>query len=595
MPFLKTSRWLDHLLPRPQPRVRVKPREMLYTVEETPPWGIVLALGGQHAFLALMLSVYAVIAAQSIGLDGAAIHQFVATCLLIAALGTLLQASPTRFGSGHLAVHIPTPVTLGTFVAVAGTLGLGAAAGGMLIAALVVMLMSRGLSRLRPLFPPEITGVVVSMLGLSLVEGGVARALGLTDFSTVPQASAALVSGLTLTVIIGLSIWGSPRWRNFAMLIGVAIGYGLTWTLGLDDTATRMSAASPELLGFPVADIPMPALVLAAVVPILIAEIVSAVDGIGGLVTLDRMNDADWRRADLPMTSRGILAQGITVLLSGLTGTLSTGLSSANIGLAFASGVAARRVAFIAGLLLLLAAFLPPISALIANTPSAVVGAVLIYTAGYLIVSGMELILSRLLNPRRLVVVGMAMVAGTAVMVIPSLSATAPEWAQPLLASPLAVATILAVMLNLILRLGIKQRASFVVPEPNPIAATQEFCESQGAIWGARRLVIARVAHAIGEAIDVIGPRRAPATEPMRLEAAFDELFLEFTLLYPGTPLPLNTAGASEEPSTWLEQDDEDFARSLDSLPFIMLTRLADQVRGGTRGPLAYLTLRFEH
>jgi xanthine/uracil permease len=138
---------------------------MLYAVDEAPPLGMTLTLGLQHALLALMLSVYAVIAANELGLSGGAVQEFVFTCILVAGGGTLLQASATRFGAGYLAIHIPTPVTLGTFIAVAGTLGLEAAAGGLLIGGILVLLLSREVSRLRSIFPPEVTGVVVTMLG----------------------------------------------------------------------------------------------------------------------------------------------------------------------------------------------------------------------------------------------------------------------------------------------------------------------------------------------------------------------------------------------------------------------------------------------
>ncbi|WPL10676.1 MULTISPECIES: uracil-xanthine permease family protein [Thiorhodovibrio] len=595
------TRWLNRWLPKPNPRSLSKPRDMLYAVDEAPPLGMTLALGLQHALLALMLSVYGVIAASELGLSGGAVQEFVSTCILVAAVGTLLQASATRFGAGHLVVHIPTPVTLGTFIAVAGTLGLEAAAGGLLIGGILVLLLSRGVSRLRSIFPPEVTGVVVTMLGLSLVQGGVERSLGLTAGAVVIDGSAALVAGLTLMIIIALSIWGGQRWRNYAVLIGVGGGYLVTVVFGLDLGQAEPSESAARLFDLPLFDLPLaelptPVLVMAAALPMVMVEVVNAVDNFGNLLTLDKMNDADWRRADLPMVSRGIFAQGIATLLSGLTGTPSTGISSANIGLAFATGVAARRVGLIAGLFLLVFAFMPQVSALIANTPRAVVGAILIYTAGYLIVAGMELILSRLLNPRRVFVVGLAIVAGMAIVVLPELPATAPSWAEPLLASSLAVAAIVAVVLNAVFQIGVKQRANFPVPERTPVAAAQDFVDSQGTAWGARRIVIARAAQSLGEAIELIEPLRQPDSPPLLLEAAFDEFFLEFTLSYEGLALSMAPEVDQVDLASIMEdEDDERLERALDALPLIMLKRLADRIRVGKRGKLTYLQLRFEH
>lgn len=599
------SGWRRHWFPKwpargqPKPRQPAgrKPRDMLYTVDDSPPLRVTLTMGAQHALLALMLSVYAVIAAQSIGLSGGAVQEFVATCILIAGVGTLLQASGTVLGSGQLAVHIPTPITLGTFVAVAGTLGIEAAAGGLLIAGMVVLLLSKALPQLRTLFPPEVAGVVVTMLGLSLVQGGVERSLGLSALEPMPDASAVLVAGLTLLPIIGLSIWGGPRWRSYAVLVGVVIGYGCATALGLGDAVPRVADEPVGLFHLPIAAIPWPVLALAAAVPMVMAEVVNAVDSFGNFLTLDKMNDADWRRADLPMVSRGILAQGITTLLSGITGTQSTGVSSANIGLAFATGIAARRVGLVAGLVLLFAAFVPHISALIANTPRAVVGAILIYASGYLIVAGMELILSRLLNPRRIFVVGFAIVAGMAIIVLPRLPESAPAWLEPLLASSLAVASFVAVVLNVVLRIGVKQRAACTIPDQGALAAIQDFVDMQGATWGARRIVISRVAHSLGEAIELIAPLRAGQAAPVRLEAAFDEFFLEFTLRYQGAALALDgDLEPAERLAELLESGDiETLERALDSLPMMMLKRLADRIRAGQQGETAYLRLIFEH
>lgn len=597
MAALSNTTWLDRWFPRPRPRSTTKPREMVFTVDENPGLGTSLGLGLQHAILALMMTVYAVIAGQGVGLGGEALRDFIATTILVMAVGTLLQAQGGRFGSGQLAIHIPTPVTLGTFIAVGGTLGIEAAAGGMLVAGVVLLLLSRGLSRLRAIFPPEVTGVVVTMLGLSMVEGGVGRALGLGEAGarSAPDSAAFFVALLTLVVIILLSIWGGSRWRNYAVLIGVAAGYGVSTVLGLESHGGG-STSSGALLGLPIGEIPMPVLILAAAVPILLAEIMSAMDSVGNLLTLDKMNDADWRRADMPMVSRGVFAHGVTVLLSGLTGTHSTGISSAHIGLGFATGVTARRVALFAGLILLPAAFLPQISALIAATPAPVVGAILIYTAGYLIVAGMELVLSRLLNPRRVFVVGLAIVAGTAVMLLPELRHGAPPWAQPLLASALAVATLVAVVLNLLFRVGVRQHATCSVPRNEANRAVQAFVEEQGAMWGARQVVIGRVVHSLGEALEMIQPTLDPDGHPPTLEASFDEFFLEFTLLYDGPPLAMGEETPRADLATLLERSDEhELERALEGLPMLMLQRLADRCHAGKRDGRAYLRLTFEH
>ena len=144
------------------------------------------------------------------------------------------------------------------------------------------------------------------------------------------------------------------------------------------------------------------------------------------------------------------------------------GSSSANLGLAHATGVAARRVGVAAGILLILVAFLPQFAQLIMLLPAAVIGAIMIYTAAYMMVSGMELILSRLLNGRRRATVGFSVAAGAAVMLIPELAASVPaEW-KTILGSGLIVGVSLAIVLNQVFRIGISQSREIQLDEPNP-------------------------------------------------------------------------------------------------------------------------------
>ena len=97
----------------------------------------------------------------------------------------------------------------------------------------------------------------------------------------------------------------------------------------------------------------------------LIIEIISAVGSIGRGVAVDKLNNAKWRRSDLPMIGRLVMCQGIGVLLNGLTGTPSTTMNSANIGLAHSTGVAARRVGVAAGIIFIVVACLPMLSTFI--------------------------------------------------------------------------------------------------------------------------------------------------------------------------------------------------------------------------------------
>ena len=166
-------------------------------------------------------------------------------------------------------------------------------------------------------------------------------------------------------------------------------------------------------------DLPRPTLVFGAILPLLVIEIISAVGSIGKGVAIDKLNNAKWRRSDLPMIGRLVMCQGIGVLLNGLTGTPSTVTNSANIGLAHSTGVTARKVGITAGIIFIVTACLPMLSTFLTIIPRPVMGAIIIYTAGFMMVTGMQMILSRMINNRRMFMIGLSITVGAAIMLMP--------------------------------------------------------------------------------------------------------------------------------------------------------------------------------
>ena len=145
-------KWVDAVFPPFRETERVKPKNMLYVAHETPGWGTSLAVGAQHAVVLLMLVIYTVIAGQEIGLSDGQLRGFIAVEIVAAGIATFLQATRTRFGSGHLIVHNPSPIGMAGFIAVSATYGIGAATGALIVSGIVVLALSRFLPNLRSVF-----------------------------------------------------------------------------------------------------------------------------------------------------------------------------------------------------------------------------------------------------------------------------------------------------------------------------------------------------------------------------------------------------------------------------------------------------------
>lgn len=569
-----------------------KSNQLTYGVDDRPPPGAALALGLQHAGLALIFMVYPVVAAQALGLEPGQTRGLITSSILAIAAATLLQCLRPPFGSGQLAVHIPTPITLAATIQAGMLGGPGLIAGMTLILGLIEVGLARILRRLRQFLPPEVCGVVVLMLGVSLVHPGLIRFSGSTADPHSAQGGIDLehvaVAAVTLAVMVLVAVFGRGVVKLFALVLGLLAGVGLSFALGLFDAAALTRLGQTPFVGLPEPALPAWRFELILLPLFALLALVLSVDDLGVLVSGQRLNDADWKRIDMTSGSGGLQANGAGNLVAGALGGSPMGISSAHVGLAFATGATSRVIAFFAAGLLLAAAFVPLVVEALALIPAPVIGAIMIYTAAFMMVSGTELILSRMLSERRTFTVGLSVVAGLSVALLPSLYDGLPNWLLPLFRSELAVAATVAILLNLLFRIGIAQQASVPVTGDRPLfELAQDFLERQGDLWGARRDVVTRAVHAAAETLETLREHGIAEGE-IELGARFDEFNLDLFILYHGKELEL----PEERPDLEAILDDD---RALARLAGFLIRRFPDKLTQRREGERHRLTLHFEH
>jgi hypothetical protein len=247
---------------------------------------------------------------------------------------------------------------------------------------------------------------------------------------------------------------------------------------------------------------------------------------------------------------------------------------------------------------LALVAFLPKATVALTLIPEPVIGAVEIYAAAYLVVSGIELIASRAIDARGTFMIGLSLLAGVSVMLIPSLPQHAPRAIHYLAENGVIVGGVVAIVLNLLFRLGLSQRATLVLPEDSAqrAQAVVQFVEGQGAAWSARRDAVHRAATAVHEAVDAIAAA-GQGRRVLEIRGSFDEFNLDFELRHSGAPLEL--AGHAPVSAALLDTDDDTFLTQLDSalegVSAVLLKRLADRITTGERSGQAYFRMHFAH
>lgn len=576
----------------PATPARRRPPDLVYAENERPPAGTLLVLGLQHAGTSMAFISYVLVASHLAGLDRLATQSLVAMTLLGMAISTSLQAWGGRWGAGALLSHIPSPILIPFVVPLLAAHGPGGLAVAAVVRGGVAMAMASVVHHLRALFPPPVVGVVVTMGGVALIAPAVRNALGLDAQFHIDGASA-LVSFITLGSIVTLSVWGR-RLRLLALLLSIGAGVLVAAALGkLGDTAVLHSV---PLLAWPHLDTPAFSFDPGLIAALALITVLQQLDVLGCVTMVDKLNNPDWKRADMRAVSGAIRGNGLSALVTGLMGSFPTSIGATNIALANATRATSRIIGFVAALLLAGIAFFPQLTMALTLIPPPVLGAVGIYAAGFMIVSGSELTTSRAMDNRTTFAVGLSICAGLAIMQLPELTRHVPTALHFLLGNGFVVAGLLVVVLNRLMRIGTTQHNEQPLQANSPTLPTDitDFVDTRGAAWGARRAVVQRAALAALEAAEAI-TNAGEGRRVTGIRGRFDEFNLDLELLHIGPPLPL--IGSTPQPSAanLLEEDDSALDAALAQVSGVLLRHLADRVTVQESDGQSVVRLHFEH
>jgi NCS2 family nucleobase:cation symporter-2 len=319
-----------------------------------------------------------------------------------------------------------------------------------------------------------------------------------------------------------------------------------------------------------------------------VTAVAASLKAAGNITTFQKLNDADWIRADMRSISRGVLADGVAATLAGTLGTVGVNSGSNAVGVANATGVLSRNIGYVIAALLITLAFFPKLGILLYLMPKAVSGAALFFVATFIFINGLEIMTSRLLDARRTLVIGLSFLAGIAVDFFPDFFGNLPATALTLFGSSLVLGTLTALALNLLFRLGVRKTEKLAVDAARvDSVAIESFMEAQGAAWGARRDVIDRASFDLTQSIETIVESCEPQG-PLEIEASFDEFNLDVRVSYSGPPLELPEKRPTNEEIMASEEGQRRLAG-------FMLRRYADRVAATHRGGRSTILFHFDH
>jgi len=450
----------------------------------TPPLYKAVPLGIQHVLAMFVANVTpAIIVAGAAGFgfgsnspDFPELLYLIQMSMLFAGVATLLQtitlgrvgaALPIVQGTSFAFLPVMIPLVAGK-----GVDGLAALYGGIMVGGLFHASLGLVIGRIRFALPPLVTGLVVTLIGLALVQVGIqyaaggvpAKAAGAAEYGSLLNWSAA---GVVIVVTLALKFFARGMIAVSAVLLGLLAGYAYAMAVGIlapaDVAASWSNAAAfalPEPFRYGVE------FTVAAILGFCLMAFVSAVETVGDVSGITKGGAG--REATDREIEGATYADGLGTALAGVFGGLPNTSFSQNVGLIAMTGVMSRHVVTCGALFLILCGLVPKVGAVIRTVPIEVLGGGVIVMFGMVVAAGVSMLADVEWNRRNMVIFAVSLSLGLGLQLEPQAVQYLPETARVLLTSGLLPAAFLAIVLNLVLPEVLADEAPEPVPAPKP-------------------------------------------------------------------------------------------------------------------------------
>ena len=406
----------------------------------------------------------AIIIANALGLPQSERVLLIQVSLVMSAVTTLIELFPIggKLGSGLPVMFGISFAYLPSMQAIVGGGGdIATIAGAMIVGGIVAAVVGVFVKKIRRFFPPIITGTVVFTIGLSLyptainyMAGGTGNTYevvvlrkGLTSALVYGSWQNWAVAAFTLIVVMVMSNKGKGICKLAAILLGMIAGYIVAAVFGMVDLSEVRDAAwfsLPRFMHFGIK------FEFSACIALALLFAINAIQAIGDL-TATTVGGLNREPTDQELQG-GIVTYGLTNVLSAFFGSLPTATYSQNVGIVTTNKVVNRVVFALAGGFLLLAGLIPKFSAILTTIPQCVLGGATITVFSTIAMTGMKLIASETISPRNTTIVGLSAALGVGISQSSSALSQFPESITIIFGkTPVVIATIMAVLLNLIL------------------------------------------------------------------------------------------------------------------------------------------------
>lgn len=405
----------------------------------------------QHVILIFIGISFPIIFAGQINASPEWTKTFITFSLIACGIGSIIQSVGLPFiGSKYLCPNVCGPSYFSVSLSAMWLGGLPLMKGMIVITGLVEMAIAPIVEKLKKVFPTYIIGMVVAMVGISIIKSSITAFFGVAYKGDAVNQGDIIIGLISLLIMVLANIWGKGIIKIYCLLIGILGG----WIIALafipeywhnlvmlkDQPFFALPSIGKDFFSF--------SFNINMLIPFIIIGISGSLKSFGNLLIAQKISEPDLKEKDFAPIRKGLLSDGLSTVFAGLIGGMAVDTSSSNIGLAGATKVVSRWISVMAGAIVLLLAFFPRFIMVFSQAPKPVLGSALIFAGSFMICSGFQEMFSEGWNQKNTFVIGISLFFGLSTAFLPEIYARVPVIMQSFFTDPLPTATILAVFLN---------------------------------------------------------------------------------------------------------------------------------------------------
>ncbi|MGG5571545.1 uracil-xanthine permease family protein [Vibrio diazotrophicus] len=437
--------------------------DLVYQLNDRPPLPHTLFAALQH-LLAMFVAVItpSLIICQSLGVPAAETNTIISMSLFASGVSSFIQIRTIGpIGSGLLSIQGTSFNFLGPIIGAGLALKAGGADiqtmmaaifGTILVASSAEILLSRVLEFAQRVITPLVSGIVVTLIGLTLIQvglvsmGGGYAAMGDGTFGSLDKLA---LAGTVLAIIVLLNRARNPYIRVASIVIAMVVGLALAYFMGMVDTRKMSDTA---LIAMPV---PMQyglSFDWSLFIPLVLIFLITALEAIGDITATSEVSGEPVKGpVYMKRIKGGVLADGLNSAIAAVFNSFPNSTFSQNNGVILLTGVASRYVGyFIAGMLVLLGLF-PGVASFVQLIPEPVLGGATIVMFGTIAAAGIRIIARVDLDRRAILIMALSFSMGLGIAQKPEILQFMPDFVKSIFSTGVAAGGITAILLNLLL------------------------------------------------------------------------------------------------------------------------------------------------